>query len=292
MRGIILAGGSGTRLHPSTLSVSKQLLPVYDKPMVYYPLSTLMLAGVREVLIISNPEHLDAYRALLGEGSVWGMRFAYVSQSSPRGLADAFILGEDFIDNEPVALMLGDNILYGSGLVEKLRSAAEIKRGAVIFAYLVKDPERFGIVELDHEQKPVSLEEKPSQPKSNYAVPGVYFYDAKVVEYAKSLKPSKRGEIEITDLNRIYLAQKELQVKVLGRGVAWLDAGTPEALLQAANFIQAVQDRQGFKISCPEEIAYRMKFISREQLVNIKDECKNPDYKQYLDDLIVETTIE
>ncbi|KAF0109679.1 MAG: glucose-1-phosphate thymidylyltransferase [Chloroflexi bacterium] len=292
MRGIILAGGSGTRLHPSTLSVSKQLLPVYDKPMVYYPLSTLMLAGVREVLIISNPEHLDAYRALLGEGSVWGMRFAYVSQSSPRGLADAFILGEDFIDNEPVALMLGDNILYGSGLVEKLRSAAEIKRGAVIFAYLVKDPERFGIVELDHEQKPVSLEEKPSQPKSNYAVPGVYFYDAKVVEYAKSLKPSKRGEIEITDLNRIYLAQKELEVKVLGRGVAWLDAGTPEALLQAANFIQAVQDRQGFKISCPEEIAYRMKFIDRQQLAHIKDECKNPDYKQYLDDLIVETTIE
>ena len=289
MRGIVLAGGRGTRLHPATLSVSKQLLPVYDKPMVYYPLSTLMLAGVREVLIISNPEHLDAYRALLGSGSAWGMRFEYVAQASPRGLADAFILGEDFIKNEPVALMLGDNILYGSGLVEKLRAAAEIKTGAIIFAYQVKDPERFGIVELDRDQIPVSLEEKPREPKSNYAVPGIYFYDSKVIDYAKSLKPSKRGEIEITDLNRIYLKQKELQVKVLGRGIAWLDAGTPEALLQAANFIQAVQDRQGFKISCPEEIAYRMKFINREQLISIKDACMNPDYKKYLKELLDDT---
>lgn len=286
MKGIILAGGSGTRLHPSTLSVSKQLLPVYDKPMVYYPLSTLMLAGVREILIISNPEHLASYQTLLGDGNAWGMQFEYVAQEKPRGLADAFILGEEFIDQKPVSMMLGDNILYGSGFVEKLQHATEIQKGAMIFAYQVKDPERFGIVEFDQNHKAVSLEEKPKNPKSNYAIPGVYFYDNQVCEYAKSLKPSSRGEIEITDLNRIYLELGQLKVEVLGRGVAWLDAGTPEALLQAANFIQAVQERQGFKISCPEEIAYRMKFIDQDQFVKVIKSCKNPDYKSYLADLL------
>ena len=286
MKGIILAGGSGTRLHPSTLSVSKQLLPVYDKPMIYYPLSTLMLAGVQEVLIISNPEYIDSYRTLLGNGNMWGMQFSYIVQKSPRGLADAFILGEEFIDNKPVSMMLGDNILYGSTLVEKLTNATKIEKGAVIFAYQVKDPERFGIVEFDQNRKAISLEEKPANPKSHYAIPGVYFYDGKVCEYAKSLKPSSRGEIEITDLNRIYLDLGQLDVMVLGRGVAWLDAGTPEALLQAANFIQAVQDRQGFKISCPEEIAYRKQFIDKNQFIELIRQAKNPDYKKYLDEVL------
>lgn len=286
MKGIILAGGSGTRLHPSTLSVSKQLLPVYDKPMIYYPLSTLMLAGVKEVLIISNPEFIESYRLLLGDGKDWGMSFSYVIQKSPRGLADAFILGEDFITNEPVSMMLGDNILYGSTLVEKLSHATTIENGAVIFAYQVRDPERFGIVEFDQDRKAISLEEKPRNPKSNYAIPGVYFYDGKVSEYAKSLKPSLRGEIEITDLNRIYLEKNQLEVIVLGRGIAWLDAGTPEALLQAANFIQAVQERQGFKISCPEEIAFRKHFINRDQFKDLIKKYKNPDYQKYLEDVL------
>lgn len=285
MKGIILAGGTGTRLHPATLSVSKQLLPVYDKPMVYYPLSALMLAGIREVLVISNPEYLDAYHTLLGDGSDWGMRFEYKAQLKPRGLADAFIVGEEFIGDEPVALFLGDNIFYGSGLVEKLQEAAAITTGAVIFAYPVKDPERFGVVALDDGQKPISLEEKPRDPKSNYAVPGLYFYDSRVVEHAKKLAPSKRNELEITDLNRGYLERGELQVKVLGRGIAWLDAGTPEALLQASNFIQAVQDRQGFKISCPEEIAFRMGFIDRAQLRILAKKSKNPEYQNYLENL-------
>jgi glucose-1-phosphate thymidylyltransferase len=285
MKGIILAGGSGTRLHPATFSVSKQLLPVYDKPMVYYPLSALMLAGIREVLIISSPEHIGAYRALLGDGAGWGMRFDYAVQEAPRGLADAFIVGEDFIGGEPVALLLGDNILYGSGLVEKLNEAASIANGAVIFAYPVKDPERFGVVVLDEAHNPVSLEEKPRIPKSNYAVPGLYFYDEHVVEYARELKPSHRGELEITDLNQVYLDRGELQVKVLGRGIAWLDAGTPEALLQASNFIQAVQDRQGFKISCPEEIAFRVGFIDRAQLKALAKAMKNPDYREYLESI-------
>ena len=286
MKGIILAGGNGTRLHPSTLSVSKQLLPVYDKPMVYYPLSTLMLAGIREILVISNPEFIEAYRNLFGDGSLWGMRFEYVAQEKPRGLADAFILGEEFVDNQPVAMLLGDNILYGSTLIEKLQQATKIKKGAIIFAYQVRDPERFGVVEFDQNNKAISLEEKPKNPKSNYAIPGVFFYDAKVCQYAKTLKPSTRGEIEITDLNRIYLELGQLEVKVLGRGIAWLDAGTPEALLQAANFIQAVQDRQGFKISCPEEIALRMQFIDNSQFSHIIKKCKNPDYKKYLEDLL------
>jgi glucose-1-phosphate thymidylyltransferase len=265
--------------------VSKQLLPVYDKPMVYYPLSALMLAGIHEVLVISNPEYLDAYRTLLGDGSDWGMHFEYKAQSTPLGLADAFIVGADFIGDNPVALFLGDNIIYGSGLVEKLQEAAAITGGAVIFAYPVKDPERFGVVVLDETQKPVSLEEKPCDPKSNYAVPGLYFYDNNVVEYAKKLAPSKRNELEITDLNREYLERGELQVKVLGRGVAWLDAGTPEALLQASNFIQAVQERQGFKISCPEEIAFRMGFIDRSQLKTLAKKMKNSEYQKYLESI-------
>jgi glucose-1-phosphate thymidylyltransferase len=286
MKGIILAGGNGTRLHPSTISVSKQLLPVYDKPMIYYPLSSLMLAGIREILIISNQEYIEQYRNLLGDGSLWGVRFEYVVQQSPRGLADAFILGEEFVDQKPVAMMLGDNILYGSSLVEKMQDATKNKKGAIIFAYQVKDPERFGIVEFDQNRKAISLEEKPKNPKSNYAIPGIYFYDGKVSEYAKSLQPSRRGEIEITDLNRVYLESGQLDVKVLGRGVAWLDAGTPEALLQAANFIQAVQDRQGFKISCPEEIAYHMKFIDTDQFKQVIKICRNPDYKKYLEDIL------
>ena len=286
MKGIILAGGNGTRLHPSTLSVSKQLLPVYDKPMVYYPLSTLMLAGIRDILVISNPEFIESYRNLFGDGSLWGMRFEYVAQEKPRGLADAFILGEGFVNNQPVAMLLGDNILYGSTLIEKLQQATKIKKGAIIFAYQVRDPERFGVVEFDQNNKAISLEEKPKNPKSNYAIPGVFFYDAKVCQYAKTLKPSTRGEIEITDLNRLYLELGQLEVKVLGRGIAWLDAGTPEALLQAANFIQAVQDRQGFKISCPEEIALRMQFIDNTQFTHIIKKCKNPDYKKYLEDLL------
>jgi glucose-1-phosphate thymidylyltransferase len=283
MKGIILAGGSGTRLHPATLSVSKQLLPIYDKPMIYYPLSALMLAGIREVLVISNPEHLESYRALLGDGADWGMHFEYKAQLKPRGLADAFIVGADFIGNDPVALFLGDNIFYGSGLVEKLQEASRITKGAVIFAYPVKDPERFGVVVLDEAQLPVSLEEKPREPKSYYAVPGLYFYDNRVVEHVKKLVPSKRNELEITDLNQGYLERGELQVKVLGRGIAWLDAGTPESLLQASNFIQAVQERQGFKISCPEEIAYRMGFIDRVQLKTLAKKMKNPEYQKYLE---------
>ena len=285
MKGIILAGGMGSRLHPATLSVSKQLLPVYDKPMVYYPLSALMLAGIREVLVISNPEYIESYRILFGDGVNWGMHFEYKAQLEPRGLADAFIVGAEFIGKESVALFLGDNIFYGSGLVEKLREAASITSGAVIFAYPVKDPERFGVVVLDEQMNPISLEEKPQSPKSNYAIPGLYFYDNRVVEYAKNLKPSHRGEIEITDVNQVYLDNSELQVKVLGRGIAWLDAGTPEALLQASNFIQAVQDRQGFKISCPEEIAFRMGFIDHAQLMSLTKKMKNPEYKKYLENL-------
>ena len=285
MRGIILAGGSGTRLHPMTIGVSKQLLPVYDKPMIYYPLSTLLFSGIREILVISNPEYIEAYRALLGTGDEWGMHFEYKAQDKPRGLADAFLVGEDFIKEEPVSLMLGDNILYGSGMVDKLQRSAQLTEGAVIFAYQVKDPHRFGIVELGADQKAISLEEKPVNPKSNFAVPGIYFYDGNVVEYARSLKPSPRGEIEITDLNRIYLEKGQLSVETLGRGVAWLDAGTPEALLQAANFIQTVQERQGFMISSPEEIAYRMGFIDREQLAHLAKRMKNPDYARYLKEI-------
>lgn len=285
MKGIILAGGKGTRLFPLTIGVSKQLLPVYDKPMVYYPLTMLMLAGIREILIISTPEALPIFERLLGSGEKLGLRFEYESQEEPRGLADAFCVGRDFIGNDSVALILGDNIFFGHGLPERLKTAAALKQGAIIFAYAVNDPERYGVIEFTDEGKALSIEEKPQNPRSDYAVPGLYFYDNQVVEIAQNLQPSKRGELEITDVNRIYLEREELQVIVLGRGTAWLDAGNPKSLLQAANFIQAVEERQGMMISCPEEIAYRYGFINREQLLAIAQEYKQTRYGDYLDKL-------
>ncbi len=282
MKGIILAGGRGTRLYPLTLALSKQILPVYDKPMVYYPLSMLMLAGIREILVISTPEALPGFCTLLGDGSQWGLKFTYAEQAEPRGLADAFLVKPDFIQGEPVCLILGDNIFFGHGLPEKLRHAARLNDGAMIFAYPVRDPERYGVVEFDAQGRALSIEEKPAKPRSNYAVPGLYFYDSHVMEMARSLKPSARGELEITDLNRMYLEQGKLQVEVMGRGVAWLDAGTHESLLQAANFVQAVEERQGMMISCPEEIAYRMGYISKAQLRALGETMKGNQYGQYL----------
>jgi glucose-1-phosphate thymidylyltransferase len=282
MKGIILAGGKGTRLYPLTIATSKQMLPVYDKPMVYYPLSMLMLAGIREILIISTPDALPGFRQLLKDGSQWGLRFEYAEQAEPRGLADAFLVGREFIAGSPVCLILGDNILYGEGIISLLQSCASLKEGAIIFGYKVNDPQRYGVVEFDSDGKVLSLEEKPRQPKSSYAVPGIYFYDDQVVQIAETLKPSTRGEIEITDLNRVYQERGGLKAKMFGRGVAWLDAGTHESLLHAASFIQTIQERQGLMISCPEEIAYQMGYISKEQLCELGKELAGNSYGDYL----------
>lgn len=282
MKGIILAGGKGTRLYPLTMAISKQLLPVYDKPMIYYPLSMLMLAGIRDILVITTPEDSDQYQRLLGDGSQLGMSFQYATQAVPRGLADAFLVGKEFIGDDKVCLILGDNIFFGHGLPQVLRSAAEQETGAVVFAYPVRDPERYGVVEFDETGKAISLEEKPLKPRSNYAVPGIYFYDNRVVRYAEELEPSPRGEIEITDINRRFLNDGELSVKVLGRGIAWLDAGTHESLLQASMFVQAVEDRQGMMISCVEEIAYRMGYIDEDTLRKCTEPLASNGYGQYL----------
>jgi glucose-1-phosphate thymidylyltransferase len=282
MKGIILSGGKGTRLYPLTIGVSKQLLPVYDKPMVYYPLSMLMLAGIREILVISSPDALPAFRSLLKDGSHLGLKFSYSEQAEPRGLADAFLVGQEFIAGEPVCLILGDNIFFGHGLPAQLRSSAQLTLGALIYAYPVRDPERYGVVEFDSNGMALSIEEKPARPRSHYAVPGIYFYDSQVADLAATLKPSARGEIEITDLNMIYLSRGQMRVEVLGRGVAWLDAGTHEALLQASNFVQTVQDRQGMMISCPEEIAYRLGFIDAAQLRRLAGIMDSNQYGQFL----------
>lgn len=286
MKGIILAGGKGTRLYPMTKVVSKQLLPIYDKPMIYYPLAVLMLAGIREVLIISTPEDLPNYRALLGDGQRLGMRFEYKVQEQPRGLAEAFILGEEFIDGDSVCLILGDNIFYGQALSDYLRRGAAIEKGGMIFGVQVKNPRAFGVVEFDENKRVVSIEEKPQNPKSNFAVPGLYFYDNSVVEVAKSIQPSARGELEITTVNNVYLERGQLLVSPMGRGMAWLDTGTPEGMLQASQFVATVQNRQGFYISCIEEIAWRRGWINDQQLLTIGTELKMTDYGQYLISLV------
>ncbi|MBR3456674.1 MAG: glucose-1-phosphate thymidylyltransferase RfbA [Selenomonadaceae bacterium] len=285
-KGIILAGGSGTRLYPLTMVVSKQLMPIYDKPMVYYPLSTLMLAGLKDILVITTPEDNENFRRLMGDGSQWGIRISYAVQPHPGGLAQAFLVGEEFIAGDPCALVLGDNIFYGSDLAVSAQRAAAREEGATVFAYYVRNPKRYGVVEFDKEGNAISLEEKPEQPKSNYAVTGLYFYDKDIVDVAKSIKPSARGELEITDVNRVYLERGKLHVQKMRRGYAWLDTGTHESLLQAASFVQTIQARQGLKIACIEEIAYRMGYIDAEQVLRLAEPLRKNDYGQYLEQMV------
>ena len=287
-KGIILAGGSGTRLYPITKAISKQLVPVYDKPMIYYPLTTLMLAGIRDVLIITTPEERQTFENLLRDGSQWGIRLSYAVQPSPDGLAQAFLIGEDFIGDEGCALVLGDNIFYGYGFTQKLHEAVQRESGATVFAYWVKDPDRYGVVEFDDDGQAISIEEKPQSPKSNYAVTGLYFYDKNVVKLARQIRPSARGELEITDLNRLYLEQQNLYVETLGRGYAWLDTGTYDSLLQASNYIATLQERQGLMVSCPEEIAYHNGYITKEELITLANTMKKNAYGEYLMSLVKE----